>query len=101
MKYYAIKHKPTGRFMPETCKGYSYWDPAQPYAAYSPRLFVTKRGAANALTCWVNGQYSHLTQTESDGWEGPSYTVVAGTVAEPVAGRKRDDVEVVEVTLSV
>ena len=100
MKYYVIVHIPTGRLMPETRGGYSYWDPDRQYIV-PPRLFTTRRGAANALTCWVNGQYSHLTQTESDGWDGPTYTVIAGTVAEPVITRKREHVEVVEVTLSV
>jgi len=99
MRYYAIRHKPTGRFMPETCKGYSYWDPLHLNGAYPPRLFVKRRSAANALTCWLSGNWSRITGTESEGWEYPSYTVVLGTQPEPVLGRNRDDMEVVEMSL--
>ena len=93
--YYAIRHKPTGRFMPETRKGYSYWNPADLNGGYTPRLFTTRRGAANALTCWLQGQFTKLREIESCSWEYPSYEVDAGTHAEPVADRKRDEMEVV------
>ena len=83
--------------MPQMRNGFSYWEPEgkpQP-----PRLFATERAAKNALTCWLQGQFRKRFETESDGWEFAPYTVAAGTEAEPVIGRKRDDMEVVRLSL--
>lgn len=98
MKYYAIKHKPTGLFMPQMRGGFSYWEPKG--KQLPPRLFATHRDAANALTCWVNGRYSRLLATESEGPWGPTYEVVNGTVPEPDITRKRDDLQIVLLILS-
>lgn len=98
MKYYAIKHKPTGLFMPQMRGGFSYWEPkGEPQP---PRLFATRRAAANALTCWANGRYAKRFVTTQDSWDEPYYQSEAGTEAEPDITRRRDDLQVVEITLS-
>jgi hypothetical protein len=99
--YYAIRHKPTGRLMPETTGGYSLWDPSYLNTAYPPRLFITQRAAKNSLTCWLQGRWSIVTDIESEGWEYPSYTVVIGVQPTRVPGRHRDDVEVIPVHLTI
>jgi len=66
MKYFVIRHKPTGEFMParmflKSNRGYTYWEPtglngltADP-ARKTPRLFQTDHAAKTALTVWLKG----------------------------------------------
>jgi len=96
--YYAIRHKPTGRFMPETHGKYSYWSPEDTNDAHPPRLFVNRRSAANALTAWLQGTWSQVTELESDDWH--SYSVTVGAQPTAVFGRcAREQMEVVELGL--
>lgn len=100
---FYIRHKPTGNFMP-VMKGPSYWDPVNHY--YPPnhvncaRAFYSKRSATATLTQWLRGEHKPLVEAEQDGWNGPSYQVTVGTEVVPVAGRNRDDMEIVEYKLT-
>ena len=69
MKYYAIKHKPTGYYMPEIYakRGYTHTEPLAPSRS-TPRLFMSRAGAARALGNWLKGITS-VTRTRGDGWE--------------------------------
>lgn len=80
-------------------KGPSYWNPNDAYSRQVPRTFSTKRSATAALTQWLRGEHKPLIETEQDGWEGPSYQVTVGTEVVPVAGRNREDMEIVEYEL--
>lgn len=96
---FYIRHKPTGNFMP-VVKGPSHWDPATPFPPKEKRVFSSKRSAVAALTQWLRGEHKPLIETEQDGWEGPSYQVTVGTEVVPVAGRNREDMEIVEYKLT-
>jgi hypothetical protein len=100
--YYAIKHLPTGKVMPETRGGYSYWEPILTLPKHTPRLFRTRRAAMNAATCWSQGHWLRITETESESWELPAtYTVTVGANPTRVAGRDRNDLEVVAVEIAL
>lgn len=83
-------------------KGPSYWNPNDSYflPGQVNRSFSTKRSATAALTQWLRGEHKPLVETEQDGWEGPSYLVTVGTEVVPVAGRNREDMEIVEYKLT-
>lgn len=110
MRAYAIRHKPTGKFMPTrmyrtASGGWSHWLPladgqVAPDGWYgcdgfdkSPRLFFSPIGARNALTAWLSGV--HATETEDQGnYEMPEMVRVTKVQAPPVA-RRREDMEIV------
>lgn len=105
---YAIRHKPTGKFMP--CRmtrcgfgGWSWWTPTgkdQPFDT-NPRIFYTPQSARNALTMWLQGAWRLDERTESESWELPStYTVRELVPDEPPAPRSRDDMEIVTFDLT-
>lgn len=57
--YYAIKHKPTGMYLPEVInsgRGYTYTQPAS-LAVRIPRLFLSQRGTEQALRAWLQGEW--------------------------------------------
>jgi len=81
MKVYAIRHTPTGLFMPvptgKNGSGSSYWDPLEDshnpqitktpvdgvavYGTPLPRLFPLRRSASSALTQWLRGRHVSIT----------------------------------------
>lgn len=103
MKVYAIRHIPTGLFMPvptgKNGSGSSYWDPiTESTAVYGtplPRLFPLRRSASSALTQWLRGRHVPVTSSEYNEFRGvyETYTVGAEAVHDP--SRKADDMEIV------
>ena len=104
MNVYAIRHKPTGSWMPARMfrtsgKGWSYWAPADPSSDKpynkNPRIFYTLQSARNALTAWLQGEWVRGTVREGD-WETGYYEVDAEPIPNnPPVERKRDDMEIV------
>lgn len=108
MKVYAIRHIPTGQFMPvptgKNGSGSSYWVPTE--TAYCravldlkpplPRLFPLRRSASSSLTQWLRGRHVVVTErTHPDDSFGQSYLEPVGTAVEPDPSRKADDMEIV------
>jgi len=113
MKVFAIRHKPTGEFMPHRMyrtreRGWSHWVPGPEADGWAgangydknPRLFFTLQSARNALTAWLQGPWKATVETDGD-WE-TGYYDVPGTPAptSPPAPRHRADMEIVTFTLS-
>lgn len=101
-KMYAIKHKPTGFYLPEPKgkmgRGGSYLEPISPDVE-RPRLFSTERAAKNALIQWVRGKHKGIYEWEYDETFGRSYQITAGTEVIPVPDRIKEDMEVVPIFL--
>ena len=106
MRAFAIRHIPTGKFMP--CRmystsrgGWSYWDPAHDADVYdrNPRLFFTKQGAANALTMWLQGEWKRSSGVHYDFEGSPDYYDEVAPF-EPPTPRVRFQMEVVPFDLS-
>ena len=102
MQAWAIRHKPTGRFMPARMSrsgrgGWSHWCPITPGAQGfepHPRLMFTQRSAQNALSMWLQGEWRNVTSVptgyfDDDG--GDSELVPS----EPLVPRVREDMEIV------
>ena len=91
--FYAIKHIPSGKFLPESKHGYTHVDPTD---KVPPRLFTKKRNAQVALTFWLKGKFvEHWSQ---GGYYDPDPELYYD--AEPVPGRKKEDMKVVEMVLT-
>ncbi len=104
---WAIRHKPTGRFMPQSNNkrhGYTQDIPAVTLNSnVCPRLFGRKQDAATALTWWLKGEtYAR--------WAGGMYTNVFGDADDDlnyewrtvsVTARTAEDMEVVKVKVEV
>jgi len=91
---YAIRHKPTGHFLPQSKRrrGFTNDEPC-PYPL--PRLFVREQDAKVALTWWLRG----ITEAEGHGpFDGPDFD--DGLTTTPVPGRKAEDMEIVPMVLS-
>lgn len=101
--YYALRHKPTGKYMPARMTkagraGWSWWDPASMHnsgVGPQPRLFTTPIAVKNAAAMWLKGTASAVTSTD---WES-GHTEVEGVAYDKVKGRKRDDLEIIEFEL--
>jgi hypothetical protein len=95
-KYWAIRHKPTGFFMPEPKmyhkRGSSFWEPKE--QADRVRIFYTEKAAKSALGQWLRGE--HHPEFEYD--EGHMYAI--GAKVKPVSTRNRDDMEIVMMVLT-
>lgn len=98
--YYVIRHKPTGTLLPARMLA-THFEFDRPAGALEPRLFKSERAAKNCATCWAQGAWARDTRTESGGWEYPSYTYLAEPCPQPVPGRRREDLEVVQVHLEL
>ena len=84
--FLAIRHKPSGGFLP-SLNSYGFTR-AEPTRDQPPRLF-TKHGAAlQALNSWLEGEW----------FETPEDAVLR---VRPVAGRRREEMEIVEIELIV
>ena len=91
---YALRHRATRRFMPELKGGYSYWEPAEGEVDAPVRLFPATLNACRARDAWARGHHYMVT---NEHWE--SGEIDAHLDIEPVPGRNRDDLEIVEMTL--
>lgn len=90
MIYYAIRHKPTGFYLPATQKrrGFTHDEPMDP-KVIPPRLFPKKRSASSALDWWLDG----LTSVFHDGEGGEDWKT------EKVESRRPEDMEVIKLHL--
>lgn len=115
MNVYAIKHKPTGAYMPARMfrasnHGWSYWVPGPAPSGWSgldgydknPRIFFTLQAARNSLTAWLQGPWKRVTGTDGD-WETGYFDVDLGpapTDAQGLPPRVREDMEIVVLELT-
>jgi hypothetical protein len=105
-EFYAIFHKPTGKYMPARMFGHSrggwtWWEPAGVggYGGHDPeipRLFLKRNAAAQAMGYWLNGNYS-LRAVPSD-FDDPPRTL---RVESPHIPRNPKDVEIHVITCVV
>lgn len=90
---YAIRHKPTGAYLPmrwESRRGYSH---DEPIPGAVPRLFKNEKAAKAALKAWLAGTWTrHVSQT----YYG-EYDEILET--KPVESRKAEEMEVVKMWL--
>jgi len=94
--FYAIRHLPSGGFLPEIHKGYTFSEPSTKECDI-PRLFTTKAGAKRALTWWLRGTL-HVTKTGGQwGFGEPEYD--ESWHDTPMPDRKTENMEVVQVLL--
>ena len=95
MEFFAIRHKPSGYFLPAYAKRHGRTN-AEPTDALAPRLFMKAHHAKAALDWWLLGVVTLSYRTD---WES-GYTETRGLDIEPRADRKADDMEVVAITLT-
>lgn len=102
MKLYFIKHKPTGYYLPEPVgrmgRGGSHTEPDPD--SNNARIFRTPRAAKNALTAWLRGKVvAHRGMSSG----GPDFYAEYYEDLElvPVPSRKREEMEIVELELSL
>lgn len=98
--YYVIRHKATGELMPQAKRnrGYSHWNPGNTEHKFDqtlgvPRLIDTRRKAAKCIVEWANlpnGRHSSYQSYDGE-WDE--------TVDSKPDGRKREDLEIVEIDL--
>lgn len=102
---YAIRHVPTGFFLPAAKgkggNGGSFVEPVDPDKV-SPRFFPKESNAKIALTAWLKGH--HVAKWETDWGDDDVFsssvnTYVADIKVKPVQGRNRDHMEVVAFNL--
>lgn len=99
MLLYAIRLKGTNKYLPARLKrrGFSYDVPTEMRIGLPPRLHPTLRGAQNALTAWLQGEWVQET-TYSGEWGDEADVEVYPK--EPPIPRKREDMEIVIFTLN-
>ncbi len=104
---WAIRHKPTGKFLPQSNNkrhGYTHDEPGIVESGNRcPRLFGREQDAKTALTWWLKGE-------TSGGWVGGPYTNVFGEADDDfdfewstrvVVDRNAGEMEVVRISLKV
>lgn len=94
MKFFAIRHKPSGGFLPQSDRsrrgGFTH---TVPTTYLPPRLFASMGAAKAALTWWLKGETSvHISRS----YEG-EYDEDWSTSPRP--DRRTEEMEVVPVTL--
>lgn len=89
---FAIRHKPSGNFLPITTRNHTA---SEPTADCVPRLFDSKRSATSALSRWLEGIWSISFST---GWDGEAEV---DWEPEPVPTRFKSDMEVVPVQITI
>lgn len=106
MTLYAILHKPSGHFLPHAKRG-EHAAPqthAEPNEYDPPRLFATKVGAQRALRCWLKGRIRYgraKTYPNAISYRLEYVQPVVRWFYEPVESRRAEDMEVVEIELTV
>ena len=94
MKAYAVRHKPSGKFIPrlETGKrrGGSHLEPS---SEREPRLFFNRLAARAFLSNWLQGIFK---QSNYQGYDG-DYIDTLQVIPQP--HRKKDEMEIVEFDL--
>lgn len=106
MIFYLIRHKATQEFMPELerGRGYSHWNPGKVPTTEvfrprklvgTPRLFLSRGSAVRTIAAWFNNPNAYMSYSRSSssfGSDDPDLTVKDD-------GRKKEDLEVVEVAI--
>ncbi len=106
MIYYLVRHKATLEFMPQLRRGrgYSHWNPAivktsEAFTKKSlvgvPRLFPTERSAKAGISAWAANPNAKSMFTQS--YDGE----VDEDIRIKYDGRKKEDLEAVEVRISL
>jgi len=106
---WAIRRKDNHHYLPMLWKsvGYSIYPShtwQEPRAGVFPRLFRSKRSAQAALTAWLQGKWSKASHYSTDYGD---YSADYGDadldipVPDRVEGRRREDMEIVELRLEV
>lgn len=95
---WAIRHKPTGLYLPASneknepiSRGFTYLEPSDRL----PRLFCSEVRARKALQAWLKGQW--FTSYSAGDWNGGPEP--DGIDHKPIAGRRGDEMEVVRLLL--
>jgi len=102
MTYFIIKHKATGRLMPNRAgrsAGSTWWEPTLVSAKTKevPRLFLRKIDAINSVKWWLNGSYSSESYRSShESFQDDDWRLVKH---KPQFPRKEGDLEIIEVEL--
>lgn len=96
MRRYAIRHKPTGDYMPQlnNQKGYSSTGPMIAGGDLGPRLFISRRRAQMALNAWLRGEWIRVYTMHSDMMDYTSEDIDRMKI-EPRPNRKKEDMEIV------
>lgn len=94
---YAIKHVPTGFYLPSVNKDkvaerYASQQDPQPAEIRVPRLFLTKRAARNALVQWLRGAHHVKYETSGHGFEEETEQYME---VELIPSRLKEEMEVV------
>lgn len=90
--FYALRHKPTGHFLPQPPhKGRGFTN-TEPTDKHPPRLHCSLNSARQALDWWLSGKWRCINRSWDD--EGD-------LTCQPVASRKPEDMEIVQCELSV
>lgn len=89
MRLYAIRHKPTGHYLPNRRrgKGYTFDEPEKDCI---PRLFTHTVHAKKALACWLEGKWKCIHDYTADDYD---------MIVERIPHRQADEMEIVEVRL--
>lgn len=97
MSMFAIRHKPTGAFMPTfgSRKGRGGFTHDEPSTTATPRLFQRRQYAQAALAHWLKGRLTVRSYQDYSGEYDEDWSY------EPIADRKAEDMEIVEVRIEV
>lgn len=94
LDFYLIRHKPTGFYLPQpegwNGRGGSWVEPTSADEK-RPRLFMSELAAKRGLGQWLRGRHSKDGYAD---WESGHYED-CGVAIEPVASRKREEMEIV------
>jgi hypothetical protein len=94
MNYFAIKHKPTGKLMPQIPRGQKAGGTrVELQDKGPPRLFVNETAAKNALRWWLGGVvtvscYQNYEGDYDEGWQ-----------VTPKPERKAEEMEIIRVEI--
>ena len=98
-KYWIIKEKNSGRFLPVQMGRYGFTHVEPCAYPFSPRLFSREQDAKTALTWWMKGIIT-VTRTHTQNWDG-EYEIDEDWHTQEVPERSREDFEIVPVELKV
>lgn len=97
-EFYAIYHKPTGKYMParmfeNSRAGWTWWEPTGIHGLGGfdpavPRLFTKKGSATQAMGYWLNGNHKAIISGHYEDFEFGIETVT------PEILRRPQDVEI-------
>ena len=95
MKAYAVRHKPSGLFIPRleigNLKGGSRLEPSNDR---EPRLFFNKQSARCFLSTWLRGIFKLYDSVDWETGQSESRITIV-----PQLHRKKEDMEIVEFNL--